>query len=231
MENVDFSILKRSFLHIPPGSLTCILGPTGCGKSVLLNMLRTGGGGCTSGGIDIILCDERQGSEPGLGPGSGLGMDRRTPNPNLNAKSVVIGANYPHPNPTNQNNNLNNNQSNNQNNNSKYFLTENELKSRVGFVPQDEVLDRGLTVRELLMYHARARQVVPSVHTSSPTTSSATSQPAASASAGAGAAPTTSSSSSSSHDYRSSIVDRVLSDLSIRHIADTIIGGDLETQV
>ena len=186
-------------------------------------MLRTGGGGCSSGGIDIILCDERQGSEPGLGPG----MDRRPPNPNLSPKSVVIGANYPHPNPSNHSNN----QSNNQSNNSKYFLTENELKSRVGFVPQDEVLDRGLTVRELLMYHARARQVVPTVQTSSSpssaaTSSQTTSQPAASAGAGAAA-----TGASSSHDYRSSIVDRVLSDLSIRHIADTIIGGDLETQV
>ena len=110
---------------------------------------------------------------------------------------------------------------------------------RVGFVPQDEVLDRGLTVRELLMYHARARQAMPTPSGNAP--SSGASQ---GASGGVSATPSSGGSSSSSpsasssagtegiHEKnRSSIVDKVLSDLSIRHIADTIIGGDMETQV
>ena len=112
----------------------------------------------------------------------------------------------------------------------------------MGFVPQDEVLDRGLTVRELLMYHARAREAI--IPTPSPgnTPSSGASQ---GASGGVSATTSTAGGSSSSspaasssaategiHEKnRSTIVDKVLSDLSIRHIADTIIGGDMETQV
>ena len=120
---------------------------------------------------------------------------------------------------------------------------------RVGFVPQDEVLDRGLTVRELLMYHARARQaiIMPTPSPSGNTPSSGASQGASGGvSGGVSATPSSGGSSSSSptpsasssaategiHEKnRSSIVDKVLSDLSIRHIADTIIGGDMETQV
>ena len=113
MENIDFSILKRTFLHIPAGSLTCILGPTGCGKSVLLNMLRTGGGGSSSGGIDIILCDEKQ-------------PTKRQTSSNLNVNAVVIDVN------NNNSNNNNNNASSSSpplsSSNQRSFLTEKELK-------------------------------------------------------------------------------------------------------
>jgi ATPase subunit of ABC transporter with duplicated ATPase domains len=154
-----FSVLQQTCLHVPPGTLSCILGPTGCGKSVLLNMLRTGGQGASSGAVQTWVCD-------------------------ADGRRSHVGHDY------------------------------DELKYRVGLVPQDEILDRGLTVRELLTYNARARRrsAAPS-----PRTVHADSRPLQDQPGGADLAVET-------------IVDRVLSDLSIRHIADTVIGGDVETQ-
>lgn len=64
-----------------------------------------------------------------------------------------------------------------------------QIRRRIGFVPQDDIIDRNLTVRELLMFNARIRQ--PSLTTTE----------------------------------IEAVVEEVMLDLNIRHIADTVIGG------
>lgn len=104
--------------RIDSGSLYAVMGPTGCGKSSLISVLRSGGfRGHVSGKIHII------------------------------------------------------------NNETKAALQANDISKCVGFVPQQDIVDRSLTVRELLTMHAmlrtgatrkdalaRARQVMSDLH-------------------------------------------------------------------
>lgn len=117
---------------IPAGQISAVLGPTACGKTTLLNLLRLGGQGATSGEVSVTIDDPTHSTV--------WDLDRS-----------VIG-------------------------------------SYVGYVPQEDVFDRELTVRELLTFCALTR----------------TSSTAADAEA---------------------IVNQVLMDLGILHIAESIIGG------
>lgn len=69
-------------------------------------------------------------------------------------------------------------------------LTKEDFSQYIGYVPQDDILDRELTVRELLVFNIQTR--LPHI---------------------------------SDENEIQSIVDNVLSDLAIRHIADSVIGG------
>jgi ABC-type multidrug transport system ATPase subunit len=69
-------------------------------------------------------------------------------------------------------------------------LTATQAQHLIGHVPQDDILDRSLTIRELFTFHAKTRSRV----------------------------------SRSAAEIRS-IVDDVLADLAIQHVADSIIGG------
>ena len=75
----------------------------------------------------------------------------------------------------------------------------------VGYVPQEDILDRDLTVRELLMFNALTRRRSGTLSPNNPSASSA--------------APLI------SHAEARIIVDQVLSDLSLHHVADSVIGG------
>eukprot|EP01038_Epipyxis_sp_PR26KG_P012000 gene12000-16066_t len=121
--------------NIPAGKITALLGPTSCGKSTLLNVLRNGGMSATSGEVSVAMLDE--------------------------FKAAI-----------NQNINVNN------------------LSKYIGYVPQEDILDRDLTVRELLMFNALIR--IPGLKAG---------------------------------DEADALVDRVLADLSIAHVADSVIGG------
>eukprot|EP01034_Spumella_vulgaris_P038549 gene38549-47605_t len=103
-------ILPRISGTIPAGKLSVMLGPTACGKSTLLNLLRTGGVGATSGEVNITLVSTSEATEKGASP--------------------VI---------------------------TERALTKTDLSKYVGYVPQDDILDRALTVRELLTFNTRAR--------------------------------------------------------------------------
>lgn len=69
-------------------------------------------------------------------------------------------------------------------------LTATQAQHLIGHVPQDDILDRSLTIRELFTFHAKTRGRV----------------------------------SRSAAETRA-IVDEVLADLAIQHVADSIIGG------
>jgi ABC-type multidrug transport system ATPase subunit len=119
--------------RIERGSVYAVMGPTGCGKSSFVNVLRDGGsGGRVSGSIDIV-----------------------------NSKTGQV-------------------------------LSAAELSKYVGFVPQQDTLDRSLTVRELLMMHAMLRSGV-------------------------------------TREEALARAAQVMSDLHIRHIGDTVIGGSETT--
>ncbi len=67
------------------------------------------------------------------------------------------------------------------------------MNHTIGFVPQDDIIDRTLTVRELLILNATIRR---------PTLSS---------------------------EEINTLVEDVMIELHIRHVADTIIGGSANT--
>jgi ABC-type multidrug transport system ATPase subunit len=117
---------------IPANKVSCLLGPMSCGKSTLLECLRTG-------------CTDRysQGTTTLLREGKVMQLSRTA------------------------------------------------FSRHVGFVPQEDILDRALTVREILLFNAMTRmpEQYPNMMAAS------------------------------------RVVDRVLNDLAIRHIADTVIGG------
>ena len=117
--------------HLPANKVSCLLGPMSCGKSTLLQALRSGCNGCSSG--RTILETTADGE-------------------------LIPVSSY-----------------------SRF----------VGFVPQEDILDRALTVRETLLFNARIR--VPELYLNA--------------------------------DSANAVVARVLKDLAISHIADTIIGG------
>lgn len=70
------------------------------------------------------------------------------------------------------------------------YLTAAQAQQFIGHVPQDDILDRNLTVRELFTFHAKTRSRVPRTDA-----------------------------------QINAIVDDVLADLAIQHVADSIIGG------
>lgn len=70
------------------------------------------------------------------------------------------------------------------------YLTSSQAQQFIGHVPQDDILDRNLTVRELFTFHAKTRSRVPRTEA-----------------------------------QINAIVDEVLADLAIQHVADSIIGG------
>lgn len=104
------------------------------GKSTLLNLLKNGGKGATSGSVKMTICDHKQ-------------------------QTI-------------------------------WELSSSALSKYVGYVPQEDIFDRELTVRELLLFFAVNRSVLPL-----------------------------------SMVEANEIVNKVLSDLAISHIAETIIGG------
>jgi ABC-type multidrug transport system ATPase subunit len=117
---------------LPAHQVSGLLGPLSCGKSTLLECLRTG-------------CTDRysQGTTTLLREGKVMQLSRTA------------------------------------------------FSRHVGFVPQEDILDRALTVREILLFNAMTRmpEQYPNMMAAS------------------------------------RVVDRVLHDLAIRHIADTVIGG------
>lgn len=127
-------ILRGCSGSLPAARLSAVMGPTACGKSILLKTLRQGG--CAAPFPDALV----------------EGRVRAT-----------LGGR---------------------------LLEGRELARRVGFVPQEDVLDRSLTVRELLKFNARARI-----------------------------------GRSLSNNDADVIVERVLTDLGIAGVADTVIGG------
>eukprot|EP01034_Spumella_vulgaris_P027766 gene27766-34534_t len=131
-------ILPRISGTVPAGKLSVILGPTACGKSTLLNMIRTGGQDASSGSVSVRLISGDAGGDS----------------------------------------------------TSSRVLTRGELSQFIGHVPQEDILDRDLTIRELLTFNTLARlSHVQTVSQSEP------------------------------------IVNSVLSDLAIQHVADSVIGG------
>lgn len=133
-DDAPVQILRGCSGSLPAARLSAIMGPTACGKSILLKTLRQAGGAPP---FPDALVEGRVRATLGGRPIEGR-----------------------------------------------------ELARRVGFVPQEDVLDRSLTVRELLAFNARARV-----------------------------------GRSLSHDDAAVIVDRVLADLGIAGVADTVIGG------
>eukprot|EP01039_Chlorochromonas_danica_P006863 gene6863-7586_t len=85
----------------PAGKISAILGPTACGKSTLLNVLKRGGEGVASGTVAFTVRDE--------------------------AKRIT------------------------------WQLEKSAFNSYVGYVPQEDIFDRQLTVRELLTFNALFR--------------------------------------------------------------------------
>jgi ABC-type multidrug transport system fused ATPase/permease subunit len=117
-----FQILPGVYGYVRPGTVTCILGPTGCGKSTLLSMLRVGGEGSSGGRVDVKLHSGR---------GGGHGNSTNTADfANLEAGGSGSGGA-------------------DEDDQHRSITDRDELKSRIGFVPQDDILDRALTVREV----------------------------------------------------------------------------------
>lgn len=121
--------------HLPAGKMSGLLGPTACGKSTLLNLLRKGGAGATSGDVHVLLKDHSQSPQ--------------------------------------------------------FILNRESLPSSIGLVPQEDILDRSLTIRELLTFNAISR----------------------------------SRGKPKNVEEIALVVDDVLADLGIQHVADSVIGG------
>jgi hypothetical protein len=115
-----FQILPGVYGYVRPGTVTCILGPTGCGKSTLLSMLRVGGEGSSGGSVDAKLHSGRGGHGNGTSTADFASLE---------AGGVAGGAD--------------------EGDQHRSITDRDELKSRIGFVPQDDILDRALTVREV----------------------------------------------------------------------------------
>lgn len=131
IEKGNRTILPGISGHLPANKVSCLLGPMSCGKSTLLQVLRSGCQGCSSG--------------------------RTILETTVNGEVIPVSS----------------------------------YSRFVGFVPQEDILDRALTVRETLLFNARIR--VPELY--------------------------------DNVDAANAVVTRVLKDLAISHIADTIIGG------
>eukprot|EP01034_Spumella_vulgaris_P023122 gene23122-29315_t len=211
---------------IPAGKLSVILGPTACGKSTLLNLIRKGGKHATGGLVEVKLVD-------GGGGGASVTPPSLTPSTSQN-----------HFNAFNATNSMNMSSLNDSRPNSIDYggynsanvqviefhrpasissvqsgqsgggqqqqrsvsgtvigsgavkrenprtLTPSDLSTFIGYVPQEDILDRDLTIRELLAFNVRSRR--PEV---------------------------------TSQTEIDSILSSVLSDLAIQHVADSIIGG------
>jgi ABC-type multidrug transport system ATPase subunit len=134
--NPNRVILPEVSGFIPAAKITALMGPTACGKSTLLNILRQAGVGAAYGKVQMSI----------------------RKNDSVTVVDPAIAKQY------------------------------------IGHVLQEDILDRNLTVRELLYFNAVTR---------SKNDSTTNNNPAAIA----------------------SIVDDVLSDLAIQHVADSIIGG------
>jgi ABC-type multidrug transport system ATPase subunit len=136
--NPNRMILPEVTGFIPAAKITALMGPTACGKSTLLNILRHGGVNTTLGTVTLsMVATSENGAE----------------------KRVEVPSN--------------------------------QAKPYIGHVLQEDILDRNLTVRELLLFNAITRN----------------------------------KKISRTRQEIEAIVDDVLSDLAIQHIADSIIGG------
>lgn len=104
-------ILSQVNGRIIPGSFSALMGPTACGKSTLLNILRSGGKLASHGQLKVSA-------------------HYRNIHDSSSSSSVQTTL----------------------------ISDSKELSRRIGFVPQEDILDRSLTVRELFTFNARARQ-------------------------------------------------------------------------
>eukprot|EP01031_Cornospumella_fuschlensis_P040398 gene40398-49230_t len=114
--------------HIPGGKFSLMLGSTGCGKTTWLRMLRSGGLGCRVGEVSYWLHRYGATNSANLRDDEEEAIDTHSA---LLPKSSIPSA---------------------------VRIAGSDLAKYVGYVPQEDILDRELTVRELLMYNALARR-------------------------------------------------------------------------
>jgi ABC-type multidrug transport system ATPase subunit len=180
---------------IPGGRTTAVMGPTACGKSSLLKLLRNGVPMHNNNNNDNNNNSNR--SNPVNISGTiTYRLQRATPvlldNNNNNSNQPMMKMKPP-------------------------IIVQPSIAQRcyIGYVPQDDILDRQLTVRELLLFHAQTRLRTDSkVDTLDKNKNNNKRE-------------------NDSHRSREEIVnetvDQVLSELGLQHVADSVIGGQLGT--
>eukprot|EP01033_Poteriospumella_lacustris_P001858 gene1858-1351_t len=158
-------VIHNFSASLPAGKLTMILGPSGCGKTSLLNLIRTGGAGLTNGQITFHLHRTADGSQhlpsktlaSSWSPEEGaaattttadirsplLALDNDPPPLSTARRQVDAPAAAVITPPPNR------------------IRYDAEFSRRIGLVPQDDILDRKLTVREYLLFHALTRSQKP----------------------------------------------------------------------
>jgi ABC-type multidrug transport system ATPase subunit len=133
----DSPVLSDISASIPAGKMTLVLGPSGCGKTSLLDVIRTGGVKLSSGTVNFHLQQM-----------SAITTDQ---------EQHPVDTNIPEFTHTEIASPLLSSQNGNGTKSVCNILQKRNLAESIGLVPQDDILDRKLTVREHLLFHSLVR--------------------------------------------------------------------------